>query len=566
MRENSNPKNLYLLLFFVFACIMAIAVVWAASGFTPYNVSLNNEPAEAYNSGWKYWADGQEISIDHLPATVDVPEGSVTIYNTLPEEIPAGAALNIETNHQTIVVQVDQDMVYEHGGRYDAAFGKSFGHIWNCIRIPKDSGSKTVALTITNPYGRDTVSIGDILIGSKSAIVMELAQKSIPTILFCLFVFLLGAAFFFASFSIGIFWPQLEIRSFLYLGLFAMFAALWVATDAKILQFIGGNEVVGYLTSYFMFFLMPIPFLLYIKCSCNEHARMFDALCILFLLNFFICVSLHILNLVDLVYTIYTTHVLIVLSMIAVVCGCVRAYRRSRNRDMIWILIALSILSLAGVGSLVWFYLSNGGDYSSYFRYGFLLFIALLSVNACRRAGAVINESLAADAYKRMAYIDFMTMLANRTSFDLDLEGIQREMRPGNRVTVLSFDLNNLKTVNDTQGHSYGDVLIRGFANHLKKVFEPAGKCYRVGGDEFAVILKNKCADFMPYIQDLEQRVYNGNKKQDGAYIEYAWGSASAVMAADGPLDMKSLYKEADAAMYANKTKMREAGKARLDS
>lgn len=559
MKKKVGSNNLYILLFFAFACLAAILLIWGAAGFTPYNVTLDNEPVEAFNSGWRYRADGQqEVLIDRLPAKVAAASGSVTIYNTLPDGLPAGAAINIETNHQSIVVEVDHTAVYEHGTHYEAAFGKTFGHVWNCVRIPKDSSGKLIALTISNPYGWDKVSIGAISLGSKSAIVMKLVRESIPTILFCLFVFLMGAIFFFASFGITFYRPQFKARSFLYLGLFAMVAAVWVATDAKILQFVGGNEVVGYLTSFFSFFLMPIPFLLYVKITCKELPRIFDALCILFLLNFVVCVSLHVLNIVDLIHTVMVTHVLIVFGMIAIVSGCILAYRRDRSRDMGWIFAALSLLFVSGIASIVLFYLSNGSDYSYFFRGGLLLFIVLLGVNACRRAGKVINESLAANVYKQMAYIDLMTTLANRTSFDVDLESLQQGMKAGDRVTIVLFDLNNLKKVNDAYGHSDGDRLIKDFAANLKKVFEPAGKCYRIGGDEFAVILKNKHVDFTAHVQALEERICLVNQGKEGICVEYAWGSASTVIPADGAVDMKSLFKEADAAMYANKTKMRK--------
>jgi diguanylate cyclase (GGDEF)-like protein len=53
----------------------------------------------------------------------------------------------------------------------------------------------------------------------------------------------------------------------------------------------------------------------------------------------------------------------------------------------------------------------------------------------------------------------------------------------------ISSDVNGLKKVNDTLGHVAGDELLIGAANCMKQCFEPYGRVYRIGGDEFASII-----------------------------------------------------------------------------
>lgn len=53
---------------------------------------------------------------------------------------------------------------------------------------------------------------------------------------------------------------------------------------------------------------------------------------------------------------------------------------------------------------------------------------------------------------------------------------------------VLIADLNNLKLINDTLGHQYGDEAIKLTADVLHSSFSDIGSCYRIGGDEFCVI------------------------------------------------------------------------------
>jgi len=56
-------------------------------------------------------------------------------------------------------------------------------------------------------------------------------------------------------------------------------------------------------------------------------------------------------------------------------------------------------------------------------------------------------------------------------------------------ITVAVLDIDSLKKINDTIGHSAGDYLIQEAAKLIKKFFEPYGVCYRIGGDEFAIIM-----------------------------------------------------------------------------
>ena len=85
---------------------------------------------------------------------------------------------------------------------------------------------------------------------------------------------------------------------------------------------------------------------------------------------------------------------------------------------------------------------------------------------------------------EKLSFEDSLTGLFNRNKFNLDVQKLEKE--PLSRLGVAAIDLNGLKPINDRMGHSAGDSLIRSTANHIIGMF--AGECYRIGGDEFAVI------------------------------------------------------------------------------
>lgn len=88
---------------------------------------------------------------------------------------------------------------------------------------------------------------------------------------------------------------------------------------------------------------------------------------------------------------------------------------------------------------------------------------------------------------EQLLYTDALTGFYNRNCFSHRTDELQKGLCP---QTILMADLNNLKRVNDSDGHASGDALLVRFATVLRESF-PGGNIFRLGGDEFLVILNN---------------------------------------------------------------------------
>jgi len=88
---------------------------------------------------------------------------------------------------------------------------------------------------------------------------------------------------------------------------------------------------------------------------------------------------------------------------------------------------------------------------------------------------------------------DSVTGLPNSTRFHTDLEReVVRAERHNLPMTLVCLSLDNFKAANDALGRAEGDALLRQFARLLvQHIRTPVDRCYRVGGDEFALILPN---------------------------------------------------------------------------
>ncbi len=173
------------------------------------------------------------------------------------------------------------------------------------------------------------------------------------------------------------------------------------------------------------------------------------------------------------------------------------------------------------------------------------IIMILIALMVRSNSKSVLAEKMKeiADIQTHYAYYDEMTGLKNRRAYSEMLDRLEAEM-PEN-CSVIMFDVNGLKTVNDTNGHEAGDELIIAAGECIRSAFDNAEDIFRLGGDEFCVILTNDSRDVVSCFRRLEKMAagYKG-KYINGLSISYGMGSAK------GNSDIGSVLKEADRRMY----------------
>ena len=88
------------------------------------------------------------------------------------------------------------------------------------------------------------------------------------------------------------------------------------------------------------------------------------------------------------------------------------------------------------------------------------------------------------------------------------------------------FDLNNLKRINDKYGHAEGDKIIKKAAEIISLSYEDFGKCFRIGGDEFAVIGRYKTlAQIEKALRKFKNHIKEYNSKSN-LKLDLAYGYA----------------------------------------
>jgi len=111
-----------------------------------------------------------------------------------------------------------------------------------------------------------------------------------------------------------------------------------------------------------------------------------------------------------------------------------------------------------------------------------------LATQAVKRAGEIEKLNMLVSKLDYYAHYDMLTGLPNRTLFDIRLD--QELHRSNENFAVLFLDLDNFKHTNDTYGHDTGDILLSEIAFRITGVLDRNDTIARMGGDEFAVIIR----------------------------------------------------------------------------
>jgi diguanylate cyclase (GGDEF)-like protein len=147
-----------------------------------------------------------------------------------------------------------------------------------------------------------------------------------------------------------------------------------------------------------------------------------------------------------------------------------------------------------GIGAAAWSFFSGRNTYFDLILDMLLAFgmVLVLFEDARREIDSAHRElRIAHEQLLRESYLDSLTGAYNRRAYS---EGAGLEDARGSFGALAVFDLDNLKDVNDRHGHKYGDELLRHFANILRAGLRSNDKLYRLGGDEFLLVMPRAVA------------------------------------------------------------------------
>ena len=176
-----------------------------------------------------------------------------------------------------------------------------------------------------------------------------------------------------------------------------------------------------------------------------------------------------------------------------------------------------------------------------------------------RIAGIAIERKRAEDQIRFLAHHDALTGLPNRSLLkDRLTQAILQTRRHNPWVSVVSIDLDNFKTINDSLGHTVGDELLKAVASRMVGCVKATDTVVRLGGDEFVILLVDQVASAEAVSTTLDEvrAAILAPYSIEGRALYVTCSMGVATFPNDGS-DPEALLMNADAAMY----KAKEAGR-----
>lgn len=454
----------------------------------------------------------------------------VSLSNTIPKRVVGNQTLMFNTYLSSVNVILDDVSIYQYSMKRDEA-DDIIGSGCHFVIIPRNSSGKTFHINLTARENNAFTNMETITFVPTTHAYSYYTHKKASTIFISFFLVILGIILS----IVGAITLLSNPRNFqlTYIGLFSFFMGIWSMCNVKVLQIFNINLSSCASVEYLSLFAATIPLVLLLstvrKDDSPKSRLAIRGIALVFTIFVVTTSILHFTKIVHYSQVLSLFHGLVALSLVVYAIVSIRNRRKKTTAEMA-ISLGFWVLCLSFAADLIRFnvqkYLmpNNPKLYDSFIPIGTLLFIILLLYSFSQSTLAMIHDKAEQELLSYIAYHDDLCKIYNRAMCDKEFERLDNS---DENYSLVNLDLNGLKTINDSMGHAAGDKLLVSFAEILTKAFENIGTCYRMGGDEFIVIVPEANALFIPTcIERMEILEKEGSKELDYP-IEASYGIAS---------------------------------------
>lgn len=389
--------------------------------------------------------------------------------------------------------------------------------------LPEGAAGKTLVLRCAEPSALSAMLSSESVLATQTKLSSYYFRRSLYALVFFLLCVLCAVELGVLMVTMrSIFTPEVCHQTRVMIGLM-LDAGIWALTDSELLALVTDRANLVVFVSLVTFSLTA-PFVLeFIRCTVKNDGWLIrlPQMAALVLLAAF--------------------HTLMV------------SYKKNHSGEVRNILLAFGALAAGTLLALATFYSGyRDRTYAVCYCAGLLGFLVMLGRIVLHRIRQASDEQAQLENYKNLAYVDSLTGLFNYTAFKY----MKSRWPERTDWTYIVMDINWLKQTNDQYGHRAGDELLCCAARCIREAFYRAEDCFRIGGDEFAVIAAATDEDAVKAaVETLRHLCAEWDAKEEYP-VSIAVGYA---MQAGRTMTADELFMEADAAMYRNKAEIKKA-------
>ncbi len=539
------------------ALVLSISVFVSAFMYLVLSPGTSNYTTDM-SDGWDLSINDEYIGLvdESEYKFTDLKRGDlVTLTRSLPTDIDYKDVIVMCTYLSAVEVWIDGEQVFEYGMElYNS--GSMLGSGYHFVSVPESAAGQEIIVRITIGENDAFTSNGAITYGSYQEFVAGFISDNIFCVIISLFLVVLGVLII-----VLVVCSALRSNSFvrfLPVGMLSYMVGMYSICFVKILEILGFDNYANTVCEYMSLCWIPTLALLvfYFLPENPPIMRRIMLVTAIILAFFALGVSfLHGINIIHISSSLDSIQVIcaiiIIEAIISLACSIKRAGKRSHLS-----LIAFTAFCASGLFDLFKFNLHRTlllFDQSNFrlLPFGALTFIILITVEGMLMLYRKdVNERERA-FYRHMAYTDQLCEVANRAKFNEDIKDLKES---DTIYAMILCDLNKFKEINDTFGHAKGDEVLICFAKLLKEAFGTGSRVYRIGGDEFVVIVRGE--ESIQRAEECLETIKLLEKKYSHQLGLKLWASYGAVSSEEVNLrDVEDILKEADRRMYTMKSR-----------
>lgn len=494
-----NTMILLILIALVFVCL-----------FVNILKSLNLKAPGVFDSDYgneldisfDIFEDGQFIEKSKLPYSFSssTKDKKIELVATLPsDEFIDKSFISFRVSGYSLRVDVEDTEIYSFFKDGTNDYGGGYFHF---IKLPDNSSSKQIRIKLFCPTNDPfSQNVFPIYIGSKGYLLDKAFSSTFDSLFFGIILIIFGFVFLgnilFFNRSVG--------NSFLIsLSLLLLCLGSWVLTQSGSRQIIGiTNPAIPMKISFFTMFSLPFCIWFYVSTNYKKIGE-YKTLKYFSFSILFLYLPISIISFFGIPYTTFLVFIgiLILIFTILVLSISIKIYHTGEKSIQSCIFAIFSILLSILIEEILLLLRINIG-HVSILHAGMALAAIIFIYKSIGNLIEKNTEDNQAKLLKKLAYLDVVTLVENRNSYERFIEKHGTELECAG---IILADINGLKVINDNYGHKCGDDLLKRLSKKLQEHLPVDSKLYRVGGDEFIGIIQSISKDeFIKFVEELQQ-------------------------------------------------------------
>lgn len=508
----------------------------------------------------------QPVNVKELGKHMDPEKGVLSIYYQLPK-MTADACLMYRSKDVYTRVIIDGEVIYETSVYDSKLYNRSPGNLWNILMINSKYSQKCLEIQVDMVYDTRAITVDTLLFGDKADIILGLFKKNLFGIVVSLLLLLLGVVLIVVDF-LPAYANAKKYHSLFWIGIFAVMTGVWSLIETNVLQLCVDDMRILQLLDNIIVTVDSLPMLIYLNCEYkifkNRGIKLLAYVSSIYILT---CVCVQFSGIADWhnMLNIATLLMVVIDITLCVWVACMLIRLKKEKKPLLN--CALQLLGFTSLCVLVVFdslrtLQVDRMDRASLVRVGMLIMCICLAIANQIETYKVIEQGLKYDLISKLAYSDGLTGVGNRTAYLEQIEEYSNDNKNLAQFGIVYLDVNNLKKINDNGGHEQGDELIVSAAHIIENSFGHFGTTYRIGGDEFCVLMTgtNLNEKYEKGLDIFKQLIEEANKAKRFLYpIQIAQGFAVCEEFSREKID--ETVTKADSAMYKNKVQLKAAVK-----